>query len=101
MDSFHRIDQSSLAIAIVSRTPIGELEASEEDDQKRERAPYQDAFNLHRPNESDRSGREGFHVYASDQQVERECHFTEHDRLNDAEGSIVVSRKHQRDHTED
>src|SRR5437016_9613824 len=67
----------------------------------RRHAPFQETFDRHKPNESDRSGREGFHVYASDQQVERERHFTEHDRLNDAEGSIVVSWKHQRDHTED
>src|SRR5437868_4984102 len=60
-----------------------------------------ETFDRHKPNESARPGRQGFHVYASDQQVERERHFTEYDRLNDAEGSIVVSWKHQRDHTED
>ena len=92
--------RAGLLIAIIGGRPIGELEPGEENEKDRERAPFQETFDLHRPNKSDRFGWEGFHIGASDQEIEHDRELTEQDRLQIEKRLVVVIGKEKPDHAE-
>src|SRR6266850_5581935 len=55
---------------------------------------------FHRPNESDRFGREGFNICASDQNPEHERQFGKEDWLQPAKRGLVVKRREDRNGAE-